>query len=72
MIEFINSTEEELKSIFENKTKEETFNFIIKVLDNDNNLSNDEIDFIYKICEIKNITIDEIEEYFESVDNLKK
>ena len=71
MIEFINSTDDELKSIFDNRTKEETFNFIIKILDCGNEMTNEEIDFIYKICEIKNISIDDIEEYFKSQEMLK-
>lgn len=72
MIEFIGNTEEELKSIFENRTKKETFNYIIKMLDTDEDLKNDEIEFILKICEIKDITIEEIEEYFESHEITKK
>lgn len=72
MIEFIGNTEEELKSIFENRTKKETFNYIIKMLDTDKDLKNDEIEFILKICEIKDITIEEIEEYFESHEITKK
>jgi len=61
----------DLRMIFENQTKEQTFIYIIKMLDKDEDLTEEEKELILKICDIKNITIDEIEEYFEEQESLK-